>query len=81
MHPHPSENREPPVAAVQSTRAALRNHAPITQMMRPLFTAVLVLPLLLAGCGGWQSALDPQGPQATDLARLIWGFTWLLSAI
>jgi cytochrome c oxidase subunit 2 len=39
---------------------------------------------LLAGCRGWQSALDPQGPEARHLAELIWTFTavcgvvWLL---
>jgi cytochrome c oxidase subunit 2 len=39
------------------------------------------LPLLLGGCGGQQSALDPQGPQADHLASLIWSFTALCSAI
>jgi cytochrome c oxidase subunit 2 len=34
-----------------------------------------VLPLPLAGCAGWQSALDPHGPGAAALARLIWIFT------
>ena len=35
-------------------------------------TALLlsVLALALAGCRGWQSALDPQGPQARELAWL-----------
>jgi cytochrome c oxidase subunit 2 len=37
--------------------------------------------LLLGGCGGWQSVLDPQGPHADHLARLIWIFTALCSAI
>jgi cytochrome c oxidase subunit 2 len=37
--------------------------------------------LLLGGCAGWQSALDPQGPHADHLARLIWTFTVLCSAI
>lgn len=31
--------------------------------------------LLLGGCAGWQSALDPQGPDAEALARLFWLFT------
>jgi cytochrome c oxidase subunit 2 len=30
---------------------------------------------------GWQSALDPQGPQARHLADLIWGFTALCAVI
>jgi cytochrome c oxidase subunit 2 len=29
----------------------------------------------LAGCEGWQSSLDPQGPQARALADLFWIFT------
>lgn len=29
-------------------------------------------PLACAACSGWQSALDPQGPQAHGLSRLIW---------
>jgi cytochrome c oxidase subunit II len=37
--------------------------------------------LLLYGCAGRQSALDPQGPHADHLARLIWIFTALCSAI
>ena len=38
--------------------------------------------MLLAGCGGgWQSALDPKGPGAAELAWLIWGFTGILGAI
>jgi cytochrome c oxidase subunit 2 len=43
--------------------------------------AVLLLPLLLSACGGWQSALDPKGPQAADLASLFWGFTWFLGLV
>jgi cytochrome c oxidase subunit 2 len=35
----------------------------------------------LAGCRGWQSALDAQGPQASELAWLFWIFTWVLGAI
>ena len=46
-------------------------------------TALLlsVLALALAGCRGWQSALDPQGPQARELAWLFWMFTAVLTAI
>jgi len=53
--------------------------------MSPHHLAILgCLGLLLSGCTGWQSALDPQGPQARHLATLIWSFTavctlvWLL---
>jgi cytochrome c oxidase subunit 2 len=36
--------------------------------------------LLLAGCSGWQSALDPRGPQAEHLAFIIWLFTGVCTA-
>jgi cytochrome c oxidase subunit 2 len=45
---------------------------------------VLLSLLALAGCSGWQSALDPQSGQASHLANLFWFFTgvclviWLL---
>lgn len=39
------------------------------------------LPLLLAGCSGLQSALDPQGRDADAIAWLIWIFTAACSAI
>jgi cytochrome c oxidase subunit 2 len=32
------------------------------------------VPLLAAGCGGWQSALDPYGPDARHVHGLIWLF-------
>jgi cytochrome c oxidase subunit 2 len=44
----------------------------------------LIAPLLLAGCAGWQSSLDPHSSQASHLADLIWfftlvcGFIWLV---
>src|SRR5437763_14043429 len=41
----------------------------------------LVTALLLSGCSGWQSALDPQGPQAQHLAFIIWLFTAVCAAI
>ena len=37
--------------------------------------------VLLAGCEGVQSALDPQGPDAAALAWLIWFFSWVSAAI
>ncbi|MER8647987.1 cytochrome c oxidase subunit II [Mesorhizobium sp. M0586] len=37
--------------------------------------------LLLQGCAGWQSALDPKGPAASELAWLIWFFTALCAVV
>ncbi|WP_263485568.1 cytochrome c oxidase subunit II [Mesorhizobium sp. ES1-4] len=37
--------------------------------------------LFLQGCAGWQSALDPKGPAANELAWLIWFFTALCALI
>lgn len=37
--------------------------------------------LLLQGCAGWQSALDPKGPAASELAWLIWFFTGLSALV
>jgi cytochrome c oxidase subunit 2 len=34
----------------------------------------LAVPLLVAGCGGWQSALTPHGPDAGNVRSLIWLF-------
>jgi cytochrome c oxidase subunit 2 len=36
---------------------------------------------VLGGCSGWQSALDPKGPQAKHLADLIWSFTGVCTAV
>lgn len=43
----------------------------------------LVLPALaaLSGCTGWQSALDPAGPQARELSWLFWLFLAVLGII
>ena len=44
----------------------------------------LLAPLLLAGCGGWQSATDPNGPVARDLHALnllfitVCGLVWVV---
>src|SRR3954452_16366996 len=43
--------------------------------------ALVILALALSGCNGTQSALDPAGPQAQDLARLFWIFSAVLGAI
>jgi len=37
--------------------------------------------LVLSACSGWQSALDPKGPQARSLSDLIWLFTAIGAAI
>ncbi|WP_051407673.1 cytochrome c oxidase subunit II [Mesorhizobium sp. LNHC229A00] len=37
--------------------------------------------MFLQGCSGWQSALDPKGPAASELAWLIWFFTALCAVI
>ena len=47
----------------------------------PHAVALWVGTCCLAGCSGWQSALDPQGPQAKHLADLIWTFTIVCSLI
>ena len=36
---------------------------------------------MLAGCRGWQSATDPQGPQASQLDALIWLFVIVAGVI
>lgn len=41
----------------------------------------LLAALLLAGCSGWQSSLDPHSSQAAHLADLIWFFTAVCAAI
>ncbi|MQX91071.1 cytochrome c oxidase subunit II [Sinorhizobium meliloti] len=43
--------------------------------------ALIIFPLTLTGCDGWQSTLDPQGPQADTLADLFWVFTAILAAV
>ena len=53
-------------------------------MRRSTMRVATALPLLCAGCSGWQSAMDPGGPQAAKLKALIWvflitcGIIWLL---
>jgi cytochrome c oxidase subunit 2 len=51
----------------------------MTRLRRAL---VLAAPLALTACqGGWQSALDPQGPEARHLLDLFWIFAWVLGAV
>lgn len=42
--------------------------------VRRIGVPVTATALVLAGCRGWQSATDPQGPQALQLDALIWLF-------
>jgi cytochrome c oxidase subunit II len=43
---------------------------------------VLALPaVLLSGCSGWQSSLDPRGPQAEALTQLFWLFTAISAVV
>jgi cytochrome c oxidase subunit II len=50
--------------------------------MRPFRVAACISAMSsLAACSGWQSALDPRGPQAEHLSTLFWIFTALSTAI
>ncbi|MBP0582570.1 cytochrome c oxidase subunit II [Labrys sp. LIt4] len=51
--------------------------------MRSLASAAFATACLLClqGCAGWQSALDPKGPAANELAWLIWFFTGLCTLV
>jgi cytochrome c oxidase subunit 2 len=51
----------------------------MTRLRRAIGVAALTL--TLAACRGWQSALDPQGPEARHLADLFWIFTAVLTAV
>ena len=70
MHPRPAENRMP------AGRARDRRHTPpwpdaamsAAMRIRHSRRSVSRRPAL-AGCQGWQSALDPQGPQARAARR------------
>ena len=42
---------------------------------------VLLIALMVAGCSGWQSTLDPQSSQAAHLASLFWFFTAVCIAV
>jgi cytochrome c oxidase subunit 2 len=53
----------------------------MTPMRTALGVATAALLPALAGCSGWQSALDPHGREASRLADLIWGFTWICTAV
>ncbi|MFL5960273.1 MAG: cytochrome c oxidase subunit II [Gaiellaceae bacterium] len=46
-----------------------------TKRRRGLAAAALLLPLLLAGCGGAQNSLNPHSHASTDIANLFWWMT------
>src|SRR4051794_19376994 len=41
----------------------------------------VAVPLLAASCSGWQSALDPHGPDARNVRGLIWLFVIVVSIV
>jgi hypothetical protein len=41
----------------------------------------LPLPVLCAGCTGWQSAMNPMGTEAHELRNLIWLFTVVAAVV
>src|SRR6185312_11105051 len=43
-----------------------------TKRRRGIAAAALLLPTVLAGCGGSQSALNPHSHQSADIANLFW---------
>jgi cytochrome c oxidase subunit 2 len=62
-----------------SKREALAtDHCPLPTLFRLLPSAFC---LLLSGCAGVQSPLDPAGPQANHIARIWWLMFFILSAI
>jgi cytochrome c oxidase subunit 2 len=51
----------------------------VTRLRRAFGVAVPILSL--GACTGWQSVLDPQGPEARHLADLFWTFTAILTVV
>ena len=49
--------------------------------MTRLAPALLLIALPVAGCQGWQSALDAQGPTARSLADMFWIFAAVLTVV
>ena len=64
MQTRPAENH----AAQPVGTAVMTNKRSVRRIGVPVTATALVL----AGCRGWQSATDPQGPQALQLDALIW---------
>lgn len=50
-------------------------------MRRPGLTSAILSTAELGGCSGSQSALNPFGPEAHELAGLFWLFTGILTAV
>src|SRR5918994_6711965 len=71
--------RTAPPSSRRSAAARLRRDE--AAMSRFSLFLLPAIGFALAGCRGWQSALDAQGPQASELAWLFWIFTWVLGAI
>ena len=83
-HMHAAPGREPhPDLPARDRRHSLPRVRRRSEAAMKARAALLlsVARLALAGCRGWQSALDPQGPQARELAWLFWLFTAVLAAI
>jgi cytochrome c oxidase subunit II len=53
--------------------------SPMARLGRAIGVAALILSL--TACAGWQSALDPQGPEARHLSDLFWTFTTVVVAV
>ncbi|WP_201837739.1 cytochrome c oxidase subunit II [Microvirga zambiensis] len=49
--------------------------------MKRLVPLLLIVTLALAGCQGWQSALDAHGPAAHTLANMFWIFVAVLGTV
>jgi cytochrome c oxidase subunit II len=49
--------------------------------MRRVVPLLLIVSIPLAGCEGWQSALDAQGPAAHTLASMFWTFVAVLGTV
>ena len=57
---------------------ATRDRVQLNRWVRLAFAVVSVA---LLGCSGFQSALDPKGPRAEDVARLHWTFTAIATVV
>ncbi|HJQ09979.1 MAG TPA: cytochrome c oxidase subunit II [Gemmatimonadaceae bacterium] len=57
---------------------ATRNRVQLSAATRH---ALCFVPWVLAACSGFQSALDPKGPRAADVARLHWTLTSIATVV
>jgi cytochrome c oxidase subunit II len=53
------------------------NHGRAKIPMRPVWTALLLLPWLLTGCKGYHSSLDPAGPMSGQIYHVTRIFLWV----